>query len=73
MSDDHSTRVPENRLGRPISIREAAKLLGCSPWTVRHKCIPAGLPYFRFTPTGKLTFYTEEVYRWISKKRKEGR
>src|SRR5437879_1841844 len=33
-------------LGTPLSIREAAGLIGCSPWTVRQKLIPSGLPVF---------------------------
>ena len=41
---------PESPLGRPLSIVEVAQLIGCSPWTVRQRHIPHGLPYFRSGP-----------------------
>src|SRR5262249_556172 len=44
-------------LGIPLNIREVAKMIGCSPWTVRQTLIPQGLPHFRFAASGKLIFY----------------
>jgi DNA-directed RNA polymerase specialized sigma24 family protein len=52
-------------LGDPLSIREVAKMLGCSAWTVRHSYLPQGLPHFRSGPTGKLVFFRNQVVRWI--------
>src|SRR4051812_39428549 len=59
-------------LGAPLSIKEVAALIGCSPWTVRQTLIPRGLPYFRFTTSGRLTFYTKQVVGWIESKQKGG-
>ncbi|MBA2677444.1 MAG: hypothetical protein H0U76_03485 [Ktedonobacteraceae bacterium] len=59
-------------LGEPLNIREVARLIGCSPWTVRQKYILRGLPVFRGGQTGKLIFYREQVVRWIlEQQRKE--
>ncbi len=52
-------------LGEPLSIAEAARLIGCSPWTVRQTLIPMGLPVFRSGASGKLIFYRDQVVRWI--------
>src|ERR1035438_1521716 len=52
-------------LGRPLNIHDVADLLGCSPWTVRQTLIPRGLPHFRFRASGQLTFYRDQVIRWI--------
>jgi hypothetical protein len=52
-------------LGEALGIREVARLLGCSAWTVRQRYMPGGLPHFRLSPTGKLTFYREQVVRWV--------
>jgi hypothetical protein len=35
------------RLGRTLNIRQVARLVGCSAWTVRQTLIPKGLPHFR--------------------------
>jgi hypothetical protein len=59
-------------LGRPLSIREVASLIGCSVWTVRQKYLPSGMPYFRLAPTGKLTFYRNQVIRWVITKQQKG-
>lgn len=68
-------RTQEDPLGEALSIEEVAKLLGCSVWTVRKKCLPRGLPYFRIGATGKLVFYRAQVTRWIlqQQERFEGR
>jgi hypothetical protein len=54
-------------LGEPLAITEVARLLGCSVWTVRQRYLPSGLPYFRIGKTGKITFYRNQVVRWILK------
>ena len=60
------------RLGPSLDIRQVAKLIGCSPWTVRQKLIPMGLPVFRSTASGKLIFYTNQVVRWIERQQQGG-
>ena len=64
-----------NPLGAPLSIRQAAELIGCSAWTVRQSHVPAGLPCFRSGPNSKLIFYRDQVIRWIleQQQRKGGR
>jgi hypothetical protein len=62
----------DDHLGEPLTIREAAKLLGCSPWTVRHSYMPKGLPHLRSGPLGKLIFYRMQVVRWILHYQKKG-
>lgn len=52
-------------LGAPLSIHEAADLIGCSTWAVRQTLIPLGLPHFRMGRSGKLIFYTNQIVRWI--------
>ena len=52
-------------LGPPLAIKQVAKLIGCSPWTVRQTLMPRGLPFFRFKASGRLTFYESQVIRWI--------
>ncbi len=59
-------------LGTPLSIREAAALIGCSTWTVRQKYLPLGLPHFRVGSTGKLTFYKTQVIRWLLARQQKG-
>jgi len=60
-------------LGEPLTIREVSRLLGCSVWTVRQRCLAQGLPYFRVAKTGKLIFYRNQVTRWILEKQKQKR
>ena len=59
-------------LGTPISIREVALVLGVSPWTVRQRYLPQGLPHLRSGPQGKLVFYRQQVIRWILERQKKG-
>jgi hypothetical protein len=59
-------------LGDPLSIREAADLIGCSPWTVRQRYLPAGLPHHRLTPNGKIIFYRNQVIRWLLWQQQKG-
>lgn len=54
-------------LGPPLNIREAAALIGCSPWTVRQTLVPRGLPVFRSTASGRLIFYRNQIVAWIEK------
>ena len=63
---------PDDQLGEPLTIREAAKLLGCSPWTVRHSYLPKGLPHLRSGPLGKLIFYRTQVVLWILHYQRKG-
>jgi hypothetical protein len=60
----------QDALGDALSIREVARLLGCSVWTVRQRCLPQGLPYFRVAHSGKLMFYRNQVIRWILEKQR---
>lgn len=57
-----------DRLGAPLSIREVARLIGCSVWTVRHRFLPHGLPHFRVANSGKLVFFRNQVTLWILEK-----
>ena len=59
-------------LGSPLSIREVAGVIGCSPWTVRQRYLPAGIPYHRLTPNGKLIFYRNQVIRWLLTRQQKG-
>src|ERR1039457_2984815 len=55
----------ESPLGTPLSIRDVARLIGCSRWTVRQKFIPLGLPHLRSGPSGRLTFFSNQVVAWV--------
>ena len=61
-----------NSLGAPLSIREVARILGCSAWTVRQRYMPLGLPHFRSGPQGKLVFFRDQVIRWILSRQQKG-
>ncbi len=54
-----------------MGIVATARLLGCSAWTVRQKHLPRGLPCFRSGPSGRLTFYKNQVVAWILERQKE--
>lgn len=71
--DDVGREPLADPLGQPLSVREAARLIGCSPWTVRQRYLPAGLPHHRATPNGKLIFYRTQVIRWLLSQQKGGR
>jgi hypothetical protein len=64
---------PDETLGEPLTIREAARLIGCSDWTVRHQHIPNGLPHFRSGPAGKFVFYRKQIVAWILRQQRGGR
>ena len=59
-------------LGEPLSIRQVARLLGCSDWTVRHGYLPRGLPHLRSGPLGKLVFFEKQVIRWVLEQQRKG-
>jgi hypothetical protein len=63
--------VPSDDLGLPLTIGEVARLIGCSVWTVRQRCLPSGLPHFRLGRTGKLVFYRNQVVHWILENQKQ--
>jgi hypothetical protein len=58
-------RVGHDPLGEALTIREVSRLLGCSVWTVRNRCLGRGLPHFRIGGAGKLVFYRTQITRWI--------
>jgi len=60
--------IGRGKLGKPLDIRQVARLVGCSAWTVRQTLIPKGLPHFRFSPNGRLVFYEHQIIRWIETK-----
>jgi hypothetical protein len=55
----------EDPLGPAMSIEEVARMLGCSPWTVRQRYLPEGLPHLRLSPAGKIVFFRLQVIAWI--------
>jgi len=59
------------QLGEPMDVKQVAALVGCSAWTVRQKHVKAGLPCFRSGPSGRLTFYRNQVVAWILERQKE--
>lgn len=62
---EHERLIAADPLGKPMTIRETAELVGCSVWTVRQQLLPAGLPCLRLGRSGKLFFYRNQVVRWI--------
>jgi hypothetical protein len=62
----------EARLGKALDIREVAALIGCSPWNIRHRWIPQGLPHLRSGASSRLIFYEAQVVRWIERQQKGG-
>jgi hypothetical protein len=65
--------LDKDALGIPLTIREVARLIGCSAWTVRQRHLPQGLPCFRSGPAGKLIFYRNQVVAWILRQQKGGK
>ncbi|MHB8217064.1 MAG: hypothetical protein ACYDDS_13385 [Candidatus Sulfotelmatobacter sp.] len=58
-------------LGDPMTIDDVATLLGCSPWTVRQRYLPQGLPHLRTCASGKLVFFREQIIAWILKRQQQ--
>ena len=52
-------------LGEPMTIRQVAKVFGCSEWTIRQQYLRKGLPHFRLSPRGKLLFFHNQIVRWV--------
>jgi hypothetical protein len=74
LGQSYPQHYPQARepLGEPLGVREAARLIGCSPWTLRHRYLPNGLPHLRSGPMGKLVFYRNQVVLWILQQQKKG-
>jgi len=60
------------RLGQPLDIRQVARLIGCSPWSIRNTWMPKGLPHFRSGASSRLIFYEGQVVRWIERQQRKG-
>jgi hypothetical protein len=67
----HYPQVRET-LGEPLGVREVARMIGCSTWTVRHRYLSQGLPHLRSGPMGKLIFFRNQVIQWILQQQKKG-
>jgi len=65
-------RPARRSLGEPLSIRQVAELFGCSPWTVRQTLLPRGFPHFRFSASGRLIFFRDQIERWIESQQEGG-
>jgi len=59
-------------LGEPLGVREVARVIGCSAWTVRRRYLPQGLPHLRSGPMGKLVFYRNQLIQWILQQQRKG-
>lgn len=57
--------VREISLGEPLDVRDVAKIVGCSVWNIKNRCLKAGLPHLRFGANGKLLFFQRQVVKWI--------
>lgn len=64
-SDEFVEALHGSPLGEPLGIEDVAALLGCSPWTVRQKYLPQGLPHLRASLSGKFVFFQHQVVNWI--------
>lgn len=69
---EHASAELREPLGTPLSIKEAATLIGCSAWTIRQRYLPAGLPHHRLAPNGKLIFYRNQIIRWLLTEQQKG-
>jgi hypothetical protein len=74
LGQSYPQHYPQAReaLGEPLSVRQVARLLGCSDWTVRHGYLPRGLPHLRSGPLGKLVFFEKQVIRWVLQQQRKG-
>ncbi len=64
--------INDDRLGEPLTIKQVATLIGCSPWSIRQRYLGRGLPHFRLDPKGKLIFYRNQVVQWLLRQQKGG-
>jgi hypothetical protein len=69
---DARESLSERSLGEPLDIDDVALLLGCSPWTVRQKYLPQGLPHLRASASGKFVFFREQIVHWILERQEKG-
>ena len=69
--DPESPATLHSTLGEPLTIHQVAALLGCSPWTVRQRYVPQGLPHLRASARGKLVFFNHQVVAWIEKQQRQ--
>ncbi len=60
-----------DRLGEPMTIRQVARMLGCSAWTIRQRYLPLGLPHFRLSPAGKLLFFHNQIVCWVLERQRQ--
>ena len=60
-----------NALGDPLAIEDVARLLGCSPWTIRQRYLRQGLPHLQARPRGKLVFFREQVIAWTERRQRQ--
>lgn len=67
----HYPHSPEDPLGPPLTVREAAAVIGCSAWAIRQRYLPLGLPHFRIGKAGKITFYRNQIIRWILQRQQQ--
>ena len=67
----HCASPVESDLGESMTIREVARMFGCSEWTIRQQYLPKGLPYFRLSPAGKLLFFHNQIVRWVLEKQRQ--
>ena len=74
VGQSYPPHYPQGReaLGEPLSVRQVARLLGCSDWTIRHGYLPRGLPHLRSGPMGKLVFFEKQVIRWVLQQQRKG-
>ena len=68
-----NSRTAASRLGSPLDVKGVARLLSCSPWSIRHTWIPRGLPHLRSGPAGKLVFFEAQLVAWIERQQQGGR
>ncbi len=61
----HYPHSADDPLGPPLTIREAAAVIGCSAWAIRQRYLPLGLPHLRIGKAGKITIYRNQLVRWI--------
>jgi hypothetical protein len=61
----------DSDLGEPMTIREVARMFGCSEWTIRQQYLPKGLPYFRLSPAGRLLFFHNQIVHWVLEKQRQ--
>ena len=69
---DANDSVGLSPLGEALTVDDVALLLGCSPWTVRQKYLPQGLPHVRASASGRFVFFRKQVVHWILERQEKG-